>query len=67
LREVTDHAVGEDGVVAGLSLSLHDAPTPEEVEAIRREELRKQQEKREELELARLQAAKQAQSGNAPG
>ena len=58
---------GEPETAAGLSLSLHDAPTPEEVEAIRREELRKQQEKREELELARLQAAKQAQSGNAPG
>jgi twitching motility protein PilU len=58
---------GEPETAAGLSLSLHDAPTPEEVEAIRKEELRKQQEKREELELARLQAAKQAQSGNAPG
>jgi twitching motility protein PilU len=54
---------GEPDTAAGLSLSLHDAPTPEQVEAIRREELRKQQEKREELELARLQAAKQAQSG----
>ena len=54
---------GEPETAAGLSLSLHDAPSPEQVEAIRREELRKQQEKREELELARLQAAKQAQSG----
>ena len=47
---------------AGLSLSLHEEPSPEEVEAIRREELRKQQEKRDQLELERLQAAK-AQAG----
>ena len=33
-------------------------PTPEEVEAIRREELRKQEERAQELELERLQAAK---------
>jgi twitching motility protein PilU len=57
---------GEPTAAAGLSLELHEAPTPEQVEAIRKEELRKQQEKREELELARLQAAKaQAQPGPA--
>ena len=55
---------GEPAVAAGLSLSLHEEPSPEEVEAIRREELRKQQEKREQLELERMQAAKQqAQPG----
>ena len=55
---------GEPAAVAGLSLSLHEDPSPEEVETIRREELRKQQIKRDELELARLQAAKaQAQAG----
>jgi twitching motility protein PilU len=55
---------GEPEMAAGLSLSMDDAPSPEQVEAIRREELRKQQQKRDELELARMQAAKQAQSGN---
>ena len=45
---------------AGLSLSLHEDPSPEEVEAIRREELRKQQDRAQELELQRLQAAKNA-------
>ena len=50
---------GEPEAAAGLSLSLQDAPSPEQVEALRREELRKQQEKREELELARMTAAKQ--------
>jgi len=51
---------GEPEIAAGLALSLHEEPTAEEVEEIRREELRKQQEKREELELARMMAAKQA-------
>jgi twitching motility protein PilU len=55
---------GEPEMAAGLSLSMDDAPSPEQVEAIRREELRKQQQKREELELAQLQAAKQAQTGS---
>jgi len=54
---------GEPEMAAGLSLSMDDAPTPEQVEAIRKEELRKQQQKREELELAQMQAAKQAQTG----
>lgn len=58
---------GEPETGAGLSLSMDDAPSPDQVEAIRKEELRKQQEKREELELARLQAAKQAQAGTSPG
>jgi twitching motility protein PilU len=51
---------GEPASVAATSLSLHHDPTPEEVEAIRQEELRKQQEKRDALELERLQAAKRA-------
>ena len=49
---------GEPASAGGLTLSLDEAPTPEEVEAIRREELRKQQEKRDQMELERLQAAK---------
>jgi twitching motility protein PilU len=49
---------GEPESASGLSLSLHQEPTPEEVEAIRQEELRKQQAKRDQLELERLQAAK---------
>lgn len=51
---------GEPSAAAGLSLSLDAAPSPEETEAIRREELRRQQEKRELLELERLKASKQA-------
>ena len=51
---------GEPAAAAGLSLSLDAAPTAEEAEAIRREELRKQQEKREQIELERLQREKQA-------
>jgi hypothetical protein len=44
---------------------MDDAPSQEQVEAIRREALRNQQQKRDELELARMQAAKQqAQLGN---
>ena len=50
---------GEPETAAGLALSMDDAPSPEQVEAIRKAELRKQQEKREELELARMQVAKQ--------
>ena len=48
---------------SGLSLSMHDAPSKEEAEAIRKDELRKQQEKRDEIELARMQAAKQQTQG----
>ncbi len=50
---------GEPETAAGLSLSLHEEPTPEEVEAIRQQELRRQQEKRDQLELQRLQANRQ--------
>ncbi|HEX5664798.1 MAG TPA: PilT/PilU family type 4a pilus ATPase [Xanthomonadaceae bacterium] len=49
---------GEPSNAPGMALSLHEDPTPEEVEAIRREELRKQEERAQELELERLQAAK---------
>jgi twitching motility protein PilU len=49
---------GEPASVA-TSLSLHEEPSAEEVEAIRREELRKQQEKRDQLELERMKAAKE--------
>lgn len=52
---------GEPAMAAGLSLTLDHAPSPEEVEALRREELRKQQEKRDQIELERMQAAKSSQ------
>src|SRR5688572_20521838 len=51
---------GEPASASGMSLSLHQEPTPEEVEAMRQEELRKQQETRDALELERLQAAKRS-------
>ena len=51
---------GEPTGPIAQSLSLHEDPTPEEVEALRLEELRKQQAKREEIELAQMQAAKSA-------
>jgi len=54
---------GEPSVAAGMSLSLHEDPSPEEVEALRQEELRKQQEKRDQMELERLRAAR---AGEAP-
>jgi len=53
---------GEPANNAAASLSLHEDPSPEEVEAMRREELRRQQETRELLELERLKAARQAGS-----
>ena len=49
---------GEPATSVATSLSLHQDPTPEEVEAIRQEELRKQQEKRDQLELDRLRAGR---------
>ena len=49
---------GEPASAAATSLSLHQDPSPEEVEALRQEELRKQQARRDALELERLQAAK---------
>ncbi|WP_305037369.1 PilT/PilU family type 4a pilus ATPase [Lysobacter sp. CFH 32150] len=50
---------GEPASALATALSLHEEPSPEEVEAIRGEELRRQQEKRDQLELERMQAAKQ--------
>jgi len=50
---------GEPASSLATALSLHEEPTAEEVEAIRQGELRKQQEKRDQLELARMKAAKQ--------
>ena len=51
---------GEPATAAAASLELHHEPTGEELERMRQEELRKQKEKRDELELAQLQAAKAA-------
>jgi twitching motility protein PilU len=53
---------GEPATAAAASLELHHEPTGEELERIRQEELRKQQEKRDALELERLQAAKAART-----
>ncbi|GAA4858693.1 PilT/PilU family type 4a pilus ATPase [Luteimonas vadosa] len=50
---------GEPSSAAGLSLSLHEEPSPEKLEELRQEELRKQQAKRDEIELKRLQEAKE--------
>jgi twitching motility protein PilU len=52
---------GEPSTAAGLALAMDDMHTPEKIEALRQEELRKQQHKREELELATLQRTKLAQ------
>ncbi len=49
---------GEPSDASATTLSLHEDPSPEEVEAIRRAELARQQEKRDQIELERLQAAK---------
>ncbi len=49
---------GEPATGISQALSLHQDPTPEEVETMRLDELRKQQEKRDELEMERLRAAK---------
>ena len=54
---------GEPSTAAGASLELKHEPSAAEIEAMRREELRKQQEKRDQLELERLQAAKVAANG----
>jgi twitching motility protein PilU len=56
---------GEPTSAAGLKLSFDKEPTPEEVEQIRKDELRKQQEKKRQLEdeeLAKLQAQKEKSS-----
>jgi twitching motility protein PilU len=55
-------ARGEPASASGIALSLDEEPTPEETEAIRQEELKKQQEKKrllEEAELAKLKQEKQ--------
>jgi twitching motility protein PilU len=55
---------GEPAATEGMSLSLHEEPSGEELEAMRQEELRKQDERRRELEeqeLTRLRAEKAAQ------
>ncbi|MGO4552311.1 PilT/PilU family type 4a pilus ATPase [Lysobacter sp. 2RAF19] len=49
---------GEPASVAGSSFELKHEPNAQEVEMLRREELRKQQDKRDQLELERLQALK---------
>lgn len=53
---------GEPESAAGIALSIDHGPSPEEVEAIRQEELKNQREKKrlmEEAELAKLMQAKQ--------
>lgn len=52
---------GEPAAAAGVSLTLDAAPSPEQVEALRKEELRRQQEKRDQIELERMQQEKLAQ------
>ena len=55
-------ARGEPASASGIALSLDEEPSPEEIEAIRQEELKKQQEKKrlmEEAELAKLKQEKQ--------
>jgi len=54
-------ARGEPALSAGLALTMDDAHSPEEIAALRQEELRKQRHKRDELELAELQRIKQSQ------
>ena len=56
---------GEPKMAANLGLELepHKEPTPEETEEIRKEELRKQNDKREEIELRRMLAAKAQAQG----
>ncbi len=53
---------GEPATASAALLSLHEEPSGEELERMRQEELRKQQETRDALELAALQAAKQARA-----
>jgi twitching motility protein PilU len=52
-------ARGEPASAAGLSLALEEGPSPVEVEEKRKEELRKQQEKRRQLEDEQLQKMQQ--------
>ena len=56
-------ARGEPASAAGVALSIDHGPSPEEIEAIRQEELKMQSEKKrllEEGELAKLMEAKQS-------
>lgn len=56
-------ARGEPASAAGMALSIDHGPSPEELEAIRQEELKNQKEKKrllEEAELAKLMEAKQS-------
>jgi twitching motility protein PilU len=53
---------GEPATSIAQSLSLHEDPSPEEVERLRQEELEAQQAKRDALELERLQAMKLGQA-----
>ncbi len=52
---------GEPETAIAKSLSLQQDPSPQQVERLRAEELERQQDKRDTLELARLQAAKLGQ------
>ena len=57
-------ARGEPASAAGLTLSMHEEPTPEEVEEIRKQELQKQEETRRHLEdqqLKKMQEQKRQQ------
>lgn len=45
---------GEPASGIASALSLHEDPTPHELETLRLDELRRQQEKRDELEMQRL-------------
>ena len=59
---------GEPNTAASMALSVEADPTPEEVEALRREELERQAQKRRELEekeLAKLREAKRQQASEA--
>jgi twitching motility protein PilU len=59
-------ARGEPASAAGLSLSLHHDPTPEEVEEIRDKELRAQNDKKraiEQQQLDRLMDEKRKREG----
>lgn len=52
---------GEPETAIAKSLSLQQDPSPQQVERLRAEELQRQQDKRDTLELARLQAVKRGQ------
>ena len=56
---------GEPASGIAQALSLHQDPTPEEVETMRLDELREQQEKRDEFKMQRLRTAKAGQYAQA--